>query len=147
MNKPRLTMKLLRSSTVKAFTLLESLVTLFVVSFLVVSLSGGVQKGFSQVQEQVFLLEFEHFYKESQQLAASSQVKINLQFSEKEISNTVSRLQVPASIKVPAGLNLEFDRGGGNSSLKKVSFDLPDKEVHYQLFLGNGKFKKLEVAK
>lgn len=137
----------LKMFQVKAFTLLESLVTLFVVSFLVFSLSGGVQRSFARVQEQVFLLEFEHFYKESQQLAASSQVKINLQFSEKEISNTVSRLQVPASIQSPAGLVLEFDRAGGNSSLKKIAFGLPDKDVHYQLFLGNGKFKKSEVAK
>lgn len=147
MNKPKPIMLKHLKNKVRAFTLLESLLTLFVVSFFVLSLSGGVQKAFSQVQEQFFLLEFEHFYKESQQLAASGQTKVHLKFSEKEISNTISHLQVPPSIKTPAGLYLEFDRTGGNSSLKKISFDLKDKEVHYQLFLGNGKFKKSEVKK
>ncbi|KXT74464.1 Late competence protein ComGD, access of DNA to ComEA [Streptococcus sp. DD10] len=121
--------------------------TLFVVSFLVLALSGGVQQTFSKVQEQLFLLEFEHFYKESQQLAASSQTKVNLQFSKSEISNSVSSLAVPDSVAPPAGLIIDFDRAGGNSSLKKISFDLPDKQVHYQLFLGNGKFKKTETVK
>ncbi|WP_067193754.1 competence type IV pilus minor pilin ComGD [Streptococcus sp. DD10] len=138
---------LVRKFQVKAFTLLESLVTLFVVSFLVLALSGGVQQTFSKVQEQLFLLEFEHFYKESQQLAASSQTKVNLQFSKSEISNSVSSLAVPDSVAPPAGLIIDFDRAGGNSSLKKISFDLPDKQVHYQLFLGNGKFKKTETVK
>lgn len=36
---------------IKAFTLLESLLALFVVSFILLGLSGSVQAGFNQVQE------------------------------------------------------------------------------------------------
>lgn len=145
--KNMLKMAELKKFHLKAFTLLESLLTLFVVSFLLLALSGGVKQAFSQVQEELFLYEFEHFYKESQQLAASSQTKLTLQFSDEEISNSVSRISVPASVTAPTGLSLDLDRSGGNSSLKKISFGLSGKEVHYQLFLGNGKFKKTQVAK
>ncbi len=65
----------LLKQTNKAFTLFESLLTLFVVSFLAVSLSGTVQTAFQSVQEEIFLWEFEGIYKDSQKLAASSHQK------------------------------------------------------------------------
>ena len=64
----------LKQLPIKAFTLLESLLVLFVVSFLLLGLSGSVRAGFNQVQEQLFFLEFERLYQESlkrRQLQAS----------------------------------------------------------------------------
>lgn len=52
----------------KAFTLLESILTLGIVCFLALLLSGSVHTAFQVVQEQVFLLEFESLYKDSQEL-------------------------------------------------------------------------------
>ncbi|MGU3770055.1 hypothetical protein, partial [Clostridioides difficile] len=62
----------------KAFTLFESLLTLLVVSFLAISLSGTVQTVFRSVQEEIFLWEFEAIYKDSQKLAASSRQAVSL---------------------------------------------------------------------
>ena len=61
---------------IKAFTLLESLLALFVVSFILLGLSGSVQAGFNQVQEQLFFMEFEHLYQESQKLSLAGHEKI-----------------------------------------------------------------------
>ena len=68
---------------IKAFTLLESLLTLFVVSFILLGLSGSVQAGFNQVQEQLFFLEFENLYQESQNLSVAGHEKNKLTISER----------------------------------------------------------------
>ena len=49
-------------------TNIESLVTLSVVSFLVLSLSGTVQQIFQKTQETIFFMSFEQLYTDSQQL-------------------------------------------------------------------------------
>ncbi|ADE30588.1 Type II secretory pathway, pseudopilin PulG [Streptococcus suis GZ1] len=79
----------------KAFTLFESLLTLLVVSFLAVSLSGTVQTVFRSVQEEIFLWEFEAIYKDSQKLAASSHKKVNLAIGGQEVTNGYQAVEVP----------------------------------------------------
>ena len=56
---------------IRAFTLLESLVTLAVVAFLTLSLSGSVTGIFQQVETNLFYLRFEYLYRDSQRLAAA----------------------------------------------------------------------------
>ena len=73
--------------TNKAFTLLESLLVLFIVSFLALALSGSVQSAFRSVQETVFFWEFEELYKDSQRLAVNSQQEIHLQLTDSQLSN------------------------------------------------------------
>lgn len=51
---------------IRAFTLLESLVTLAVVAFLTLSLSGSVTGIFQQVETNLFYLRFEYLYRDSQ---------------------------------------------------------------------------------
>ena len=48
---------------IRAFTLLESLVTLAVVAFLTLSLSGSVTGIFQQVETNLFYLRFEYLYR------------------------------------------------------------------------------------
>ena len=55
---------------IRAFTLLESLVTLAVVAFLTLSLSGSVTGIFQQVETNLFYLRSEYLYRDSQRLAA-----------------------------------------------------------------------------
>ena len=43
---------------IKGFTLLESLLTLFITSFLLLAVSGSVRSSFEQVEEQIFFLDF-----------------------------------------------------------------------------------------
>ncbi|MDU5578023.1 MAG: type II secretion system protein, partial [Streptococcus parasanguinis] len=51
---------------IKAFTLVETLLTLMIVSFIYLGLSGSIKTSFQQVEEKVFFAEFEHLYQESQ---------------------------------------------------------------------------------
>ncbi len=57
---------------IRAFTLLESLMTLAVVVFLTLSLSGSVTGIFQQVEINLFYLRFEYLYRDSQRLAGIS---------------------------------------------------------------------------
>lgn len=128
----------------KAFTLFESLLTLFVVSFLAVSLSGTVQAAFQSVQEEIFLWEFEAIYKDSQKLAASSHQKVNLAIGEQEVTNGYQAVQLPRNVEVFEGKTITLEEDGGNSSLTKIRFRLSRKTVTYQLYIGSGRYKKTE---
>ncbi|HEL2110878.1 TPA: type II secretion system protein [Streptococcus suis] len=130
--------------TNKAFTLFESLLTLFVVSFLAVSLSGTVQTAFRSVQEEIFLWEFEAIYKDSQKLAASSHQKVNLAIGGQEVTNGYQTVQVPRKLEVLEEKVIQFEENGGNSSLAKIRFRLSQKIVTYQLYIGSGRYKKTE---
>ena len=50
---------------IKAFTMLESLLVLGLVSILALSLSGSVQSTFAAVEEEIFFMEFEELYRET----------------------------------------------------------------------------------
>lgn len=128
----------------KAFTLLESLLTLFVASFLAVSLSGTVQTVFRSVQEEIFLWEFEAIYKDSQKLAASSHQSVSLTIGEQEVTNGHQAVQVPRNVKVLEEKTITFEENGGNSSLSNIRFRLSQKIVTYQLYIGSGRYKKTE---
>ncbi|WP_155997481.1 competence type IV pilus minor pilin ComGD [Streptococcus ruminantium] len=127
-----------------AFTLLESLLALFVVSLLTLILSGTVQRTFQVVQEQVFLWEFEALYKDSQQLAASFQQELTLKINEESLTNGYQTVRVPRQVTVLEEKSLVFYKNGGNSSLAKIRFRLKGKTVTYQLYMGSGRYKKSE---
>lgn len=115
---------------------------LMISSFILLALSSSVQATFEQIQEKIFFLEFEHFYQESQKLSVSSQRKLVLEISNQEISNGYARLPIPKGIQAPESTQIYFDKAGGNSSLSKVQFQTKEGLVTYQLYIGNGKFKK-----
>lgn len=123
---------------------MESLLTLFVVSFLAVSLSGTVQTAFQSVQEEIFLWEFEAIYKDSQKLAASSHQTVSLAIGEQEVTNGYQAVQVPRKLEVLEEKVIQFEENGGNSSLTKIRFRLSRKTVTYQLYIGSGRYKKTE---
>ena len=131
-----------RQLPIKAFTVLESLLVLMISSFILLALSSSVQATFEQIQAKIFFLEFEHFYQESQKLSVSSQRKLVLEISNQEISNGYARLPIPKGIQAPESTQIYFDKAGGNSSLSKVQFQTKEGLVTYQLYIGNGKFKK-----
>lgn len=135
------TLKKLRQLHLKAYTLMESLVTLSVVSFLVLSLSGTVQQIFQKTQETIFFMSFEQLYTDSQQLALYSRQGLVLQIQSEEISNGYQTLAVPDSVQLVQPLRLNFQANGGNSSLAKVQFQTQDGLVQYQLYLGSGRYK------
>lgn len=131
-------------STLKAFTLFESLVTLFIVSFLALLLIGNVEKSFRSVEEQVFFLEFERLYKSSQQLAVTSQRQVALSLSTQQVSNGYQAIQLPETVTTLTPQTIVFNENGGNSSLSKAQFQTSRKVVSYQLYIGSGRYKKSE---
>lgn len=126
----------------RAFSLLESLVTLTLVSFLLLSLSGSVQDVFRKSQETIFFLTFEQLYRDSQKLAISSRQSLTLEIQEERISNGHQSINLPDSVQIEKPLSLRFQENGGNSSLAKVQFQTQDGLVTYQLYLGSGRYKK-----
>ena len=56
---------------IKAFTMLESLLVLGLVSILALGFSGSVQSTFAAVEEQIFFMEFEELYRETQKTQCS----------------------------------------------------------------------------
>ena len=58
---------------IRAFTMLESLFVLGIASVLAFALSGSVQTTFAAVEEQIFFMEFEELYRETQKRSLASQ--------------------------------------------------------------------------
>ena len=65
---------------IKAFTMFESLLVLGLVSIIALALSGSVQSSFAAVEEQIFFMEFEELYRETQKRSLASQQKTSLNF-------------------------------------------------------------------
>jgi competence protein ComGD len=127
---------------IKAFTLVETLLTLVIVSFIYMGLAGSVKTSFQQVEEKVFFAEFEHLYQESQKIALAKQTELDLEVSASEIRTPYQTVSIPASVSVQDPKTIQLDRAGGNSSLANLHFTTQRGVVTYQLSLGNGKIKK-----
>lgn len=127
---------------IKAFTLVETLLTLMIVSFIYMGLTGSVKTSFQQVEEKVFFAEFEHLYQESQKIALAKQTELDLEVSASEIRTPYQTVSIPASVSVQDPKTIQLDRAGGNSSLANLHFTTQRGVVTYQLSLSNGKIKK-----
>ena len=132
---------------IRAFTMLESLLVLGIVSPLALVLSSSVQSTFAAVEEQIFFMEFEELYRETQKRSLASQQKINLILEERSIGNGYQKLGIPKGIHLQSNQSITFDKAGGNSSLASVRFQTRKDVVRYQLYLGNGKIKRIQEAK
>ncbi|MDQ0222932.1 competence type IV pilus minor pilin ComGD [Streptococcus moroccensis] len=128
-------------SSVKAFTLLESLLVLTIIISLTILLSSQVKPVFSKVRQQLFFLEFEHLYRETQELSQAQGQRLTLQLSHGAITNGYQTVTLPEDITGP-NQTVVFETHGGNNSLQKLSFQTPTQSVHYQLYIGSGKYKK-----
>lgn len=132
---------------IKAFTMLESLLVLGIVSLLALGLSGSVQSTFAAVEEQIFFMEFEELYRDTQKKSLASQQRTTVSFNKQIVTNGSQKLTVPKGIQAPSGQTIVFDRSGGNSSLAKVEFQTRKETIRYQLYLGNGKIKQTKETK
>lgn len=132
---------------IRAFTMLESLLVLGIVSLLALGLSSSVQSTFAAVEEQIFFMEFEELYRETQKRSLASQQKMNLILEETSIGNGYQKLAILKGIQLQSNQSITFDKAGGNSSLASVRFQTRKEVVRYQLYLGNGKIKRIQEAK
>lgn len=132
---------------IRAFTMLESLLVLGIVSLLALGLSISVQSTFAAVEEQIFFMEFEELYRDTQKKSLASQQRTTVSFNKQIVTNGSQKLTVPKGIQAPSGQTIVFDRSGGNSSLVKVEFQTRKETIRYQLYLGNGKIKQTKDTK
>lgn len=135
----------LKNKTLRAFTLVESLLTLAISCFMVIMLSGSVNHIFQSVDETLFFLSFENLYRDTQKLASVKQESQTLQISQDAISNGVTSVRIPKTVSVAQNYQLVFDKAGGNSSLTKIQFHTENQAINYQLYIGSGNYKKTET--
>lgn len=131
-------------SEVRAFTLLDGLLTLMVTSFVIVSLAISINHIFAQVETKLFFADFEQLYLETQQLSVTQEETGHLLLTESSISSDHRQLSLPDTVSFEGQQTLVFDGKGGNSTFAKLVFYTEDKEITYQLYLGSGKYKKTE---
>ena len=127
---------------IKAFTLLESLLTLGVVSLLCWLLAGSVHQAFGQVEETLFFSEFERVYQETQKMSIAKEERTSLFIDHVGVHSPYQELPLPKGVELIKEKQLTFDPAGGNSSLTKIQFQTEKEVVTYQLAIGNGKIKK-----
>ena len=127
---------------IKAFTLLESLLTLGIVSLLCWLLAGSVHQAFGQVEETLFFSEFERVYQETQKMSIAKEERALLSIDHGGVHSPYQELPLPKGVEVVREKQLTFDPAGGNSSLTKIQFQTEKEVVTYQLAIGNGKIKK-----
>ena len=132
---------------IRAFTMLESLLVLGIVSLLALGLSSSVQSTFAAVEEQIFFMEFEELYRETQKRSLASQQKMNLMLEERSISNGYQKLVIPKGIQLQSHQSITFDKTGGSSYLVSIRFQTRKEVVRYRLNIGNGKIKRIQEAK
>ena len=132
---------------IRAFTMLESLLVLGIVSLLALGLSSSVKSTFAAVEEQIFFMEFEELYRETQKRSLASQKKLNLILEENSVRNDYQKLTLPKGVQLQSNQSITFDKAGVNSSLASVRFQTRKEVVRYQLYLGNGKIKRIQEAK
>ncbi|QDK70051.1 competence type IV pilus minor pilin ComGD [Lactococcus protaetiae] len=128
---------------IRAFTLAESLLVLTVISFLTLIFSSVLTKTVHLVRGELFVLQFENLYKNTQEDAALLSTREDFGVSQSFLTYENHRLKIPDEVRI-SDFSIQFDEQGENSSLKKIKILLPDeqKTVSYQLEMGSGKFKK-----
>ncbi len=130
-------------SRIKSFTLLESLLVLLICSFVLLLFTGSVKQSIHIVRAEIFVLQFERLYKDTQYIAGLKSQNQTLKSIKGTLSNQDEELKVPEGVEIN-DFSITFDQNAGNSSLQKITIYLPyqKKTISYQLQIGSGKYKK-----
>ena len=134
------------SLPIRAFTLLESLLTLSVTCFLILMFSVTFQKTVHVIRGELFVMEFEMMLRNQQAQAVTSAVPRSLSASNGTVKVNGANQPVPKETQF-SDFDITFNKNGNLQSIKqaKIVISLPyegDKQVTYQLQLGSGQYKK-----
>ncbi|MEQ9764558.1 competence type IV pilus minor pilin ComGD [Streptococcus jiangjianxini] len=127
---------------VGAFTLIEALITLSIITFLALTTSASLNSIFNQVQNKLFFMAFEQVYRETQRFSASQEKEAVLRIGSNYVENPLGHYAIPSAVVPEKEQEIVFNKAGGNSSLAKVIFKTPEERVTYQLYLGSGQYQK-----
>ncbi|AGM97958.1 type II secretion system protein [Streptococcus iniae] len=128
--------------TTRAFTLIEALICLLIITSSILLLSLPIRGIYSKVEEQLFFLSFENCYRHSRKVSLLRQKEHYFQVSEKKIRFEEQELTIPNSVKALGSHKIRLNKLGGNHSLAKITFKTGAQEITYQLNLGSGTYRK-----
>lgn len=134
------------SCPIKAFTLLESLLTLGITLFLVSLLTVGVGEVYQSFEKNLFYIRFEHFYTESQTLAWARQEPAQLSFQGDRIKGGQGELLLPEGLELLSQFQLDLTAKGNHTGLSRIVFrdQASGTTIHYQARIGNGILRRTE---
>ena len=127
---------------ISAFTLLESLIVLGITSFLIMAFSSNLLRTVHIVKGELFVLQFEQIYKNTQNVALLKNQTQILKVQNGEIDEE-HKIQIPQETQFD-NFSVKFDGKSGNTKIQKFSIYLPyeKKKITYQIQLGSGKYRK-----
>ena len=131
---------------IRAFTLLESLLTLSVTCFVILIFSVTFQKTAHVIRGELFILEFEMMLKNQQAQAVTSAAPRSLSAVNGTVKINGANQPVPEETQF-SDFDITFNKNGNLQSIKqaKIVIALPyegGRQVTYQLQLGSGQYKK-----
>lgn len=131
---------------IRAFTLLESLLTLSVTCFVIMMFSVTFQKTIHVIRGELFVLEFEMMLKNQQAQAVTSAAPRSLSAVNGTVKINGANQPVPEETQF-SDFDITFNKNGNLQSIKeaKIVIVLPyegGRQVTYQLQLGSGQYKK-----
>ena len=131
---------------IRAFTLLESLLTLSVTCFVIMMFSVTFQKTIHVIRGELFVLEFEMMLKNQQAQAVTSAAPRSLSAVNGTVKINGANQPVPEETQF-SDFDITFYKNGNLQSIKqaKIVIALPyegGRQVTYQLQLGSGQYKK-----
>lgn len=134
------------SFPIRAFTLLESLLTLGITLFLLTLLSTGIGEVYHAFERNLFYIRFEHFYTESQTLAWARQEPAQLSFQEGWIRGPEGEMELPEGLELVSNFQLDLNPKGNHTGLSRIVFrdQVSGKTIHYQARIGNGILQRTE---
>ena len=108
------------SCLTRAFTLIESLLVLFIVSFCIIAFQFSCSTVLETIEEKIFYLSFEHFYMEEQELAVVKQEERTIRFENNQIVGKDVRLPIPRGTTGPDHVTLTFNKEGRERSVQTL---------------------------
>ena len=131
---------------IRAFTVLESLLTLTLTGFVVLMFSATLQKTVHIIRGELFVLQFEMILKNQQAQAVTNAEPRSLSSFKGVVKVNGVRQPVPKETTF-SDFEVTFKENGNIQSIKdaKIVISLPyesEKQITYQLQLGSGQYKK-----
>ncbi|MDR1568090.1 MAG: prepilin-type N-terminal cleavage/methylation domain-containing protein [Streptococcaceae bacterium] len=146
-------MKQLKYRPVKAFTLIESLLVLLVISVLSLITISNYQKEQAKFGELLFIEALEMNIRDAQRFSALNEtpyllgIEDNQFYMKSEADNKLLwRYSLPENIQC-ARFNIRFKENGNISSIERaftVRLAHLEKQISYQFLIGSGQYKKEE---
>lgn len=144
------------ANNMKGFTLIESLIVLFVCSIFILLPTLAINKWREVLEVEQFLSSFEKKMLFTQQMAVLNTLDTRIVFLEhsQQIDFLVPKneqiikkiiVEIPASLKAEGPKEIVFKNGSGNNGrLSKFSFYWTEKDqlIEFQFQLGSGRYVK-----